>query len=632
MMAGRGFVGLLVLISAILTPNSECLAQEFAELPKSVIAAVPRHFPPMYDINGSGKPIGYAIDVMDAIARRTGLSIRYVAYPNWNAVNDAMLSGEADLIPNSGISDDRAKQWAFSDPISEFDISFFVLADRRDLVDWHSLEGKAIGVSESNAAVKRLEAKGLFQLVKYMSYDESLIALFRGDVDALVHPAPVAWRKAYEVGLAGRMREVASPIMTVKRAIAVRIGRRDLIPPLNAAIPGFLESTEHAEIYQRWYGWSIPFLTVERVAAIAAALVFVIVAIMVFWRIRVIRRINLTLLESEARFRRILENVPLIGVSLDAKGKIVFANHHFLDLTGWTAEEILGRDWFQTCIPESIAEEIEGVFRNAAADLNFEGISNYENDIRTRDGCHLRVAWFNVVSLKKNNQVMELSCLGVDMTERVRAEEKLQNLNLRMSLANQSAGIGVWEWDLATNQLDWDEGMLSLYDIPAETFDGSFDMWQGRLHPDDRDRAVSESQASLEHRKPFDTEFRIVRPDGRVRSIKASAVVVQDDAGNPTRLTGVSYDITDLRTAEAALRESEARLMTVMDNSPAPIYLKDLDGRLILSNRAHLRHHGVEAEQILGRTTWDYDPSDIAAENARMREWSPRVGKFVRSR
>lgn len=448
-----------------------------------IVAAFPRHFPPLYDFDNAGKPIGYAIEVMDAMARRAGLKIRYVDYPNWDAVSDALNSGKADLIPNSGISPQRRNQWDYTNPISDFDINFFVLAERSDLVDWKSLEGKMIGVSGSNVAVKLLEEKGVFKLKKYESYDESLMALFRGNIDAIVHPTPVALRKAYEVGLIDRMRKIDPPIMNVKRAIAVHFWHKELIPIFNSIIPEFLNSQEHKEIYDRWYGWSIPFWTLQRVLVGAGILILIISGSLIFWRFHGLRQAN----------REMHENNELLKILFKSSQDLIYVKDK---------------------------------------NLNFRRINM---------GC-----------------------------------ERFVGVSDREIHGKSDADIFTLNSSAKINEID--RRVLG-GEIVRDTYE--------------------------------------INRLGNIRTFEVVKEPIRDQEGKVVGLCGVSRDVTDRNATELALRKTQGYLKAVIDHVPAIIYLKDLEGRLILSNRAHLEHHGVEFGELEGKTSFEYDSPRVAEENYR---------------
>jgi diguanylate cyclase (GGDEF)-like protein/PAS domain S-box-containing protein len=145
------------------------------------------------------------------------------------------------------------------------------------------------------------------------------------------------------------------------------------------------------------------------------------------------KRVELALKTSEARFRTILETMPLIGIVLDQQAKITFVNNFFLELTGWPREEILQRNWFDWFVPESKRDEIysqtfQTPLRNAPTS------THYEYAILTRWGEQRLVSWRCTVLTSPFSDLIELACIGEDITERRRGERNLQQQTIQEQL------------------------------------------------------------------------------------------------------------------------------------------------------------------------------------------------------
>ncbi|MEI7527323.1 MAG: PAS domain S-box protein [Elusimicrobiota bacterium] len=162
-------------------------------------------------------------------------------------------------------------------------------------------------------------------------------------------------------------------------------------------------------------------------------------------------------------------------------------------------------------------------------------------------------------------------------TGQQQAEEKLARINERLVLAARAGRFGVWDWNVPGNRLVWDDRMLELYGVKKEDFPGGYEIWLTRVHPDDKARCEEEARQALSGKKEYDIEFRVVRPDGTIRYIKASAELFRGADGRPLRMLGINLDITERRLAEVALRESEAYIRTVLDNLPIGIAVNSVD-------------------------------------------------------
>ena len=137
--------------------------------------------------------------------------------------------------------------------------------------------------------------------------------------------------------------------------------------------------------------------------------------------------------------------------------------------------------------------------------------------------------------------------LGIieDITRRKTAEEKITQLNERISTATRASQVGIWDWDVKNNVLVWDDQMYSLYGLKKEEFTGAYGAWIKGLHPDDMEFSRNETRLALLGEKEYDTEFRIIWPDGTIRYCKAKGEVFRDETGDPVRMVGINYDITE---------------------------------------------------------------------------------------
>lgn len=150
-----------------------------------------------------------------------------------------------------------------------------------------------------------------------------------------------------------------------------------------------------------------------------------------------------------------------------------------------------------------------------------------------------------------------LRSLGIvhDISERIDRENQLQLVSERLQLATDAAGVGVWDWDVITNQLIWDESMYDLYEVNKDDFSGAYNAWEARVHPGDKAEVAYKLQQALAGKEAFNTVYRINIKGDRIRHIKAEGTVYFDDSGNAYRMIGVNYDISQTFEAQLALKE-----------------------------------------------------------------------------
>ena len=152
----------------------------------------------------------------------------------------------------------------------------------------------------------------------------------------------------------------------------------------------------------------------------------------------------------------------------------------------------------------------------------------------------------------------------LDISASKQAEQEIQDKNDRMALAADSAGIGIWDYNLINNTLSWDSWMFKLYGVTESDFSGAYDTWENGLHPEDKAEAESLLQNAIEHDEKFDTQFRIILPNGNIRHIKASAINKVDAEGNVTNMIGVNYDITERVEYEHVLEQAKIAAETAV--------------------------------------------------------------------
>ena len=136
---------------------------------------------------------------------------------------------------------------------------------------------------------------------------------------------------------------------------------------------------------------------------------------------------------------------------------------------------------------------------------------------------------------------------------------QIKLLNNRLSLALNSAKMGVWDYDLINNTLSWDIQQFALYDIEENSFASLIHDWEEAIHPDDRDMAIQAVNLALEGKKDYDVEFRVIHKNGAIRTLAGQAVVLCDSEKIPTRMIGVNYDVSDFINTNNELSNAKLR-------------------------------------------------------------------------
>ncbi len=160
------------------------------------------------------------------------------------------------------------------------------------------------------------------------------------------------------------------------------------------------------------------------------------------------------------------------------------------------------------------------------------------------------------------------------------AEEDLADLVARVGNAQQLAGMGDYDWDIATDTNRWSDQLYRIYGHEPQSFNASYERFLSLLHEDDRDPIMAIHQAALSSGEAYEMVERIVRPDGEMRYLASNGQVVMDESGKPARMRGTCIDITDRVLAEQERAGSAARFEALVEHSPDGILV--LDGRRIV--------------------------------------------------
>jgi PAS domain S-box-containing protein len=311
-----------------------------------------------------------------------------------------------------------------------------------------------------------------------------------------------------------------------------------------------------------------------------------------------------------SQIESLLDSIPDIIFFKDRDGVYLGCNPPFAEFVGRSRDAIIGRtdfDLFGREVAESFLQHDQSMLESGQSCHNEEWITY-------PDGRKILVD-----TLKTPYRSLDGSLIGVlgmsrEITARKRGGEELLRSTERLALATRAGGVGIWDYDVVDNCLVWDEQMFRLYGIERDQFGGAYEAWQAGLHPDDRQRGDLEIQLALLAEKEFDTEFRVLWPDGTTRNIRGFATVERDAAGRPLRMIGTNWDITDQKRTEEALLESEANFRTFFETMTDMILVGTPEGRILFANAAVTRMLGYTPEELKDMHLLDTHPADKRQE------------------
>ena len=238
--------------------------------------------------------------------------------------------------------------------------------------------------------------------------------------------------------------------------------------------------------------------------------------------------------------------------------KKTFYSNRWIEMLGYKPEEFTDNDyeWSSRIHPD----DIEFAFAEISKSLSGQTVFfNQEYRFRNKQGKYL---WIlnrgKVVERNANGEAIRVVGSHSDISNLKQAEELVKVNEARLSLAVKAGGIGIWDWDIVSDKLTWDDQMFTLYGVNKDDFTNAYEAWVNGVYEPDKQRSNEEIQKAIQGEKDFNTEFRVQYADGTIRNIKALATVLRDNEGNAVRMIGTNWDITAEKETLAQIAAREA--------------------------------------------------------------------------
>ncbi|WP_428666506.1 PAS domain S-box protein [Runella sp.] len=251
--------------------------------------------------------------------------------------------------------------------------------------------------------------------------------------------------------------------------------------------------------------------------------------------------------------------------------------------------------------------------------LQENGILKRENTLLRKDGTHLPVLSTTTKAYNEAGKCLGYINFSVDISELKQTQSRLDRTNQRLKLATQAGHIGMWEYNILTDEYYWDEETYKIHGVLPET-KTTGDFFLSLVHPEDKDYLLS--NYTKQDGPDFNLEpIRIQSPDGRLRYIKCIGRKLYDAQKNLTGVIGVVSDVTESYLAQLSLSESEKRYRFLVNNLKEVIFQTDLHGNLTYLNPSWKQLTGFEIEDTLGTDCMEFiHPEDRQQNSKRLSE------------
>ncbi|MHC5765334.1 MAG: PAS domain S-box protein [Nostoc sp.] len=334
------------------------------------------------------------------------------------------------------------------------------------------------------------------------------------------------------------------------------------------------------------------------------------------------KRAEIALRESEERLQLALEASGDGLWDWNILTKEVYYSPRYLEMLGYTFDE-LPQDfstWERLVHPEDLPW-VEKILADHLKDSSVPYKFDYR--LQSKSGEYKWIANYGKVvirdvqgkPLRMTGTHRDISEQQAALREHKQAEVALAKSEEQLRLTLEFNHIGLWDWNVQTNEVTWNDNHYRLLGLEPEISAASYQLWRDRVHPEDVDRIEQAVSNALVQHINFQGEYRVIFPDGRVHWLTGKGRGVYNEVGEPVRMLGVIIDISEQKQAEAALQESEARFQAFMNNSPVLAWITDTDGRVLYLNQTYLRTFKLLPEQVIGQSISDLYPDEIARQH-----------------
>jgi PAS domain S-box-containing protein len=295
-------------------------------------------------------------------------------------------------------------------------------------------------------------------------------------------------------------------------------------------------------------------------------------------------------------------------VMVDRQGVLLAVNEAFSQLVGRSEETLTGvrlQEWIH---PDDLGVFVSLLFQASTTGTAFQQDHRYVRP----DGSVCWVSFHGSVSPQTVGEPTTILGVVTDITERKQLELRHQRNEERFRSLLETTYDGIWEWDMATNEVFWNRRLYEMHGLDPATFSPTLESFMALVHPEDQPRVQEAIAQHLTDGIPYLIEIRQRHSNGQYKSFYARGAAMRDASGTPYRMVGATMDISQLRQAELTSKESEARFKHISDGAPVFMFMCDRALKAEFFNKTWLEYVGVTEAEVLG-SSWErlIHPEDL---------------------
>lgn len=540
---------------------------------RHVVVGAEAFFPPFSEVEVSGQPKGFSIELFKAIAKTMSLDFSIVVASRHELLTQ-LKAGKVDVILALAYSSQRDEYADFSVPYSSMRHVIFVRKNGRKIATFEDLTSKTFitirkGVTEDFARNKLW----LRSLVLVDSIEQALLLLASGKHDgviALRTTGLIALEKFKIENVEVSPFEMTGGVVTMR--FAVKAGDSELLSDLNEGLSLLKSDGSYTAIHDKWHGIhdapagiSVSQLTRYLVPVAVVALLAVGLYLQALGR------------NKRRQLQHILDSITAKIWYLDTNGRVVMQNAYATKITGRSPKDASGKT-LDLLLP-SWDEPLRRQAQNLQALKSGTPILGSVESMH-EEGCDIWCSVDRVPMIYKSKVAKGLLVIAHDITALKRTETELRVTQDRLQQIIDNIREVFWLYDVATKDFSYVSRALPMvwgYFANTKPDVGAFIR---AVHPEDRDRVLAQMPNALHGQREM--EFRVTLTNGSIRWIRDRAFPVYDESGTIVRFAGISEDITERKITDRALRESRERFRQLEENIEAVFWLSDVKTRELI--------------------------------------------------
>lgn len=251
--------------------------------------------------------------------------------------------------------------------------------------------------------------------------------------------------------------------------------------------------------------------------------------------------------KNEKRFRALVDNAEDIISLIDENGNVIYVSPAFAKATGYPVDYMIGRKFTEIMHPENVLES-KSIFDQLF--LNPGKVYHKQNRFRHKDGHYIWVEG-DIVNLLNDENVKAIVANHRDVTDKFRSRDTAIEMNERFTIVSKTTHDVVWDWNLVTDEIWWNDNFYSLFGYDKDSTAPSIDSWIRGLDENDKERVMKSIHHAIDNGEMFwSDEYKYHGADGKTFFILDRGSIIRNMEGKPIRMIGSMVNLTPQKIAE----------------------------------------------------------------------------------